>query len=133
MVEIQVYFSVNATEQERETLTIPKYAMDEFLAVGFTENVYDATVSFRCEPRAINPNLMQIIVNLKELGETIVAWDTIIGSISKFCNKCKGYEPDLVVRYTKENEEVEVSVKFAPDEDRQETIKQIRKLLKDIM
>ena len=104
MVEIQVCVSTNATDKEKKRLSMPRKAVEEFLATGFAENAYDATVLLRCEPRAVPPEYMQIIVDLKELGETAIVWKTIIGGIIKLCKKCKGYEPDLVIKRKKGNE-----------------------------
>lgn len=55
------------TDKEKKRLSMPRKVVEEFLATGFAENAYDATVSLLCEPRAVPPEYIQIIVDLKDL------------------------------------------------------------------
>lgn len=130
MVEIKIYISINTSDKEKEKLSIPREDMDEFLRTGFAENAYEGEVSFNCQPRAINPEYMQIIIDLKDLAESLIAWGTIITSLIKFCKKCKGYEPDLVIKRKRGEEEIEIYVKFDSNEDPNKLLKKIKKALK---
>ena len=131
MVEVNVLISVNASESEKENLSIPRDAIDEFLGIGFAENVYEGNVTFSCMPRAVDPDFMQIIIDLGEIAETTIAWTTIISAVLKFCKKCKGYSYNLSVRKKKGKEEIEIDLDIKSSDDCEKVVKQIRKLLKD--
>ena len=130
MVQVDIFINTNASYLEKENLDVPRKAMDEFLRNGFVENAYDANITFRCLPRAVDPSFMEIIVDLKDIAETTIAWATIIGAIIKFCKECKGYEHNLTIRKKKEDEEIEVEVNINSDDDSEKILKQIRKILK---
>lgn len=131
MVNVAVLISTNSYEEQKQYLDIPKEAMEEFLSTGFCEGVYDARVVFSCMPHAVDPEIMQIIMDLGEIAETTIAWATIIGAIIKFTKGCKGYKSHLSVRKRKGNKEIEVEVELDDNSDTDKVIKQIKKLLKE--
>lgn len=130
MTTIEVLVSTNASVEEKEILDIPKDAIEDFLNIGFCENVYDGKVSFQCLPRAVDPNFMEIIVDLKDLAETAIAWGTIFATIMKFCKRCKGYEHSLTIKRKKDNEEIEISIPINENSDCEKIIHEAKKLLK---
>lgn len=103
MVKITVLFSTNGSEDEMANLDIDRYAIKDFTRVGYAENIYDATVIFECMPRATNPDFMQIIMNINEIGDTIIILGTICKQIVKFVKKCRGYEKAIYIESDKED------------------------------
>ncbi len=93
--------STNLCELEKNKLNFSRKAMEEFLGNGFINNDYNGKVSFQCQPRAYEPNLMNIIINIKDIGETIIVWGSIFNAIGKFVKKCKGYEASINILYFK--------------------------------
>ena len=69
MIIVNVLISTNANTLEKETLYLPKEAIDEFLGEGFASNCYDAKVSFKCMPRFVNPDLINVLIELKDFIE----------------------------------------------------------------
>ena len=130
MVEVNIFINTNASDLEKENLDIPREAIDEFLGIGFAENVYEANVIFRCMPRAIDPGFMEIIVDLKDIAETTIAWATIISGIIRFCKKCKGYEHNLIIKKKKGKEEIEIELDIDSNDDIEKILKQVRKIIK---
>lgn len=92
MVEIEVGISTNASELEKKNLDFNLDAMEEFLGNGFISSDYNGKVYFMCQPRAFEPNLMDIIINIKEIGETAIVWASIFSALKKLIKRCKGYE-----------------------------------------
>ena len=130
MVQVDIFINTNASYLEKENLDVPRKAMDEFLRNGFVENAYDANITFRCLPRAVDPSFMEIIVDLKDIAETTIAWATIIGAIIKFCKECKGYEHNLTIRKKRGNEEIEIMLDIDSGGDTEKILKQVRKMLR---
>lgn len=130
MVTIQIDISTNQSEEEQTKLFIPRECIDEFLRIGFSENAFEGIISFACHPRAINPEYMQIIIDFKDIAESLIAWTTIFNALLKFCKKCRGYEPNLIIKKKKGDEEMEVSLYLDCNKDCNKVIKEIKKLLK---
>lgn len=130
MITIQIDISTNASEDEKARLFISRECIDEFLSTGFSEDAFKGIISFSCQPRAINPEYMQIIIDFKDIAESLIAWTTIFNALLKFCKQCKGYEPNLTIKRKKGDEEIEVSVYLDTNEDCKKIIKEIKKLLK---
>lgn len=126
MVDIKVIFSTNGNEEEMKKLSIPMEAIGEFNGDGYSTEDYEATVQFRCMPRAIGPEVMQFIIDLKDIAETTIAWGTIASAIIKFVKKTKGYQPYLEIYRKKGEEEIRVVAKYSENE--KELIKEIRKI-----
>lgn len=115
MVEIDVLFSTNYCE--KTDLTIEEDAIVEFTRNAHADGTYRAVVSFECMPRAFDPDIMQIIINLKDIGECIVAWGTICGAIISFAKKAKGYVKHIMIEDTEHSGEIiEVSDETTPEE-----------------
>lgn len=115
MVEINVLFSTNYCE--RTDLKIEDGAISEFTREAFADGTYRAVVKFECMPRAFNPDVMQIIMDLKDLGECIVAWGTICGAIITFAKKVHGYVKNILI-YRKKGEVIliEITDEMTPEE-----------------
>lgn len=104
MVTIEVMISTNASEEEKRRLKIEDNAISEFTGYGFSDNIYDATVSFKCMPRAVPPDFMEIVMQAKEIMETISVLGGICKGIIDFVKKCRGYEKCLRVQTKNGNE-----------------------------
>lgn len=128
MPEIKVIISTNGSDEEMENLLIPMDAICDFTGEGYATCGYNATVQFECMPRAINPDVMQIIIDLKDIAEAIVLWGTIAGAIIKLVKKTKGYQPYLQIYRKKDDEEIMITAKYSENE--KELIKEIRKIFK---
>lgn len=115
MVEIKVLFSTNYCD--RTDLEIERDAIKDFTNEAYADGTYKAVVQFECMPRAFNPEIMQIIIDLKDIGECIVAWGTICGSIISFAKKAHGYVKHIMIEGTEHSGEIiEVSDETTPEE-----------------
>jgi hypothetical protein len=124
MVEINVLFSTNYCD--RTDLEIEKDAIPEFTREAYADGTYSAVVQFECLPRAFNPDVMQIIIDLKDIGECIVAWGTICGAIISFVKKVHGYVKHIMIEGTKQTGEIiEITDETTPDE--------LEKKIKDVI
>lgn len=130
MVEIEIRISTNASEVEREMYDVEQESIYEFTSIGFSENAYEGVVTFYCPPRAVEPGIIEIIVDLKELAETIIAWSTIFGAIVKFCKRNKKYEYFLTIKRKKGKEEIEIDIPLTENEKSEEIIKEVKEWLK---
>lgn len=125
MVDIQICVSTNASEIERQRYNIDQESVYEFTEIGFCENAYDGTVVFFCPPRAIDPGLIEIIVNLKDLAETVIAWTTIFASIIKFCKKNKNFEYVITVKRKKKDKEIEINIPIDEQEESEQLVNKV--------
>lgn len=125
MVEIQIHVSTNASEIERQKYNIDQESVYEFTGIGFSENVYEGSVVFFCSPRAITPGLIEIIVDLKDLAETAIAWGTIFVSIVKFCRKNKNYEYLLTIKRKKKDKELEIAIPVNEEEESEQLMNKV--------
>lgn len=103
MLKIEVIVSTNASEEEAEKLSIESDAISSFTGEGYADNTYDAKVIFSCMPRAINPDIMQIFLELKDIGEAVLAWGTICSAIVKFARECHGYKKSVILKKNDKN------------------------------
>lgn len=131
MVDIQIYISTNASETERQKYNIDQESVYEFTAIGFAESAFEGIVTFFCPPRAVDPGLIEIIVNLKELAETVIAWGTIFGAIISFCRKNKNYEYLITIKRKKKDKEIEIEIPIDGNEDSKEIINKVKKWFND--
>lgn len=131
MVDIQIRVSTNASEIERQKYNINQESVYEFTGVGFCENAYAGTVAFFCPPRAVEPGVIEIIVNLKDLAETVIAWGTIFGAIISFCRKNKNYEYLVTIKKKKEDKEIEVEIPIDAEKDSEEIINKVKEWFND--
>ena len=124
MVEIKVLFSTNYCD--RTDLKIEEGAVTEFTREAYADGTYSAIVQFECLPRAFNPDIMQIIIDLKDIGECVLAWGTICGAIISFVKKIHGYAKHIMLTDTKHScEVIEVSDETTPEE--------LEKKIKDVI
>ena len=115
MVEINVLFSTNYCE--KTDLTIEEDAIVEFTRNAYADGTYRAVVSFECMPRVVDPDIMRIIIDLKDIGECMVAWGVICKAIISFAKKVKGYVKHITIEGTEHSEEIiEVSDETTPEE-----------------
>lgn len=131
MVDIQIRVSTNASEIERQRYNIDQESVYEFTGIGFCEGVYDGTVVFFCPPRAVEPGVIEIIVNLKDLAETVIAWGTIFGAIISFCRKNKNYEYLITIKKKKKDKEIEIEIPINAEEDSEEIINKVKEWFND--
>lgn len=114
-VTINVLFSTNYCETK--DLKIEEGAIFDFTRESYADGTYDAVVEFKCMPRAFNPDVMQIIIDLKDIGECIVAWGTICGAIISFAKRAHGYVKHIMIKGTEQSGEIiEVSDETTPEE-----------------
>ena len=130
MVEISIKISTNALPYEKEKLYITPDAISEFVGTGFSTNAYDGQVIFYCPPRAVDPGWLDIIVDLKDIGEAVIVWGTILNSINKFYKKCKGYDGNISIKRKKKDVEIELNIPLSEIND-EENIKRLQKWLKE--
>ena len=95
MVEINVLFSTNYCE--KTDLTIEEDAIVEFTRNAYADGTYRAVVSFECMPRVVDPDIMRIIIALKDIGESIVTWGVICKAIISFVKKAHGYVKHIMI------------------------------------
>lgn len=118
MVEINALFSTNYCG--RTDLEIDgdiMHAIQDFTTEAYADGTYRAVVQFECKPRAFNPEIMQIIIDLKDTGECIIAWGTICAAIISFAKKVHGYVKHIMITGTEETGEIiEVSDETTPEE-----------------
>lgn len=130
MIEIKIIISTNGSQFEKEKLSLPREAIDEFLELGFSENVYDGEVLFKHYPRAISPDFMQIFIDLKNLGETIIVWGTIIRGLIEFIKKCKGYENSIHIYGKKDGKKISFDLTLDENSNCEEIVEEIENKLK---
>ena len=129
MIEIEIMMNVNGSIEERKGLDISQEVIINFLHIGFAENIYDGSVSYKCLPRAVDPDLMEIIIDLKDIGESLIAWEAIIKSLVNFLKKTKAYEHIIYVRRKRKGEEIEIEIPVDKNIDSVKLLKEIRKIL----
>lgn len=129
MVEIEVLLSLNGSDEERIGLDISQEALKDLLGTGFAENIYEGSVTYKYLPRAFDPNFMEIIVDLKDIAETLIAWGTIAKVLVDFIKKTKSYEHVIYVRRKTKDEEIEIDIPVDKDIDSAKLLKEIRKIL----
>lgn len=132
MLSIDILISTNASDEEKKKLDMPRSAIDEFLGDGYANNLYEGNVIFSCLPRAVNPEMMEIIINLKDVAETVIAWGSIINSVVKFINKSKGYEPSMRIECKKNGKEFSCDIPVARNSSEKEILEEVKKILKKL-
>lgn len=131
MITVNINISTNASEIEKKELYIPRDAIDDFLGKGFETNTYDGRVSFQCMPRAVNPNLMEVFLNIMDIVEGVIAIQTVVKYLVDFFRKCKGYEQNIIIEYKNGDEELTCEIPFTENDDAMKIMKEIRKIIKD--
>lgn len=131
MVDIQICVSTNASEIERQRYNIDQDSVYEFTGIGFSENAYEGTVVFFCPPRAIEPGVVEIIVNLKDFAETVIAWGTIFAAIISFCRKNKNYEYSITIKKKRKDKEIEINIPVDAQMKDDELIDKVKKWFND--
>lgn len=130
MIKVKINISTNASEDEKKKLDIPKEAIDEFLCEGFASNTYDGDISFKCMPRAVDPNWMEIILDLKENIEVGIALATTVRALIKFFKKCSGYKQTITIYYKRNDEEFICNIPADKNGNEEKILKEIRKIIK---
>lgn len=123
MVEIDVLFSTNYCE--KTDLTIEEGAITEFTREAFADGRYSAMVRFECMPRAVDPDIMQIIINIKDIGECVIALTQICKGIISFAKKVHGYSKHIMLNGVKKSEEIIVVSDEMTPEELEEEIKKV--------
>jgi len=125
MINIQIRVSTNTSEIERQKYNINQESIYEFTGIGFSEDVYEGTVVFFCPPRAIDPGWIQIIVDLKDLAETVIAWGTIFTSIVKFYKKNKNYRYLITIKRKKGDKEIKIDIPVNGQEESEDLVNKV--------
>lgn len=110
MINVYVNISTNASEIEKRNLYIPYEAIEEFTGRGFAENIYNGNVTFECMPRAVNPDLIQIVIEITQAIGSIEVLCKVLQYIFVFVKRCRGYKYNLEVRYKDEHNKVDVNI-----------------------
>ncbi len=91
LVTVDIHINTNATEEERKHLYVPEEAIISFVGEGFQNNLYQGRVLHECMPRAVYPDVMTVIINIKDIAEGLIAIGTIIHALIKFFKKTGGF------------------------------------------
>lgn len=110
MINVYVNISTNASELERRKLYIPYEAIEEFTGGGFSENIYNGYVSFSCLSRAVNPDLIDIVIVITQAIGSMEALYKTLQYIFAFVNKCRGYKYNLEVHYKDDYNKVDLII-----------------------
>lgn len=130
MIIVNVLISTNASTLEKETLYLPKEAIDEFLGEGFASNCYDAKVSFKCMPRFVNPDLINVLIELKDFIENFVEFGVLVKALIKFLKRTKGYKSVIQITYKKDGEEFHYTMKLEEKDNVEERLNKIKEIIK---
>ena len=131
LVTVDIHINTNATEEERKHLYVPEEAIISFVGEGFQNNLYQGRVLHECMPRAVYPDVMTVIINIKDIAEGLIAIGTIIHALIKFFKKTKGYQQEVEVYYKKVNTEFSCDLHLNSVSNETEVLREIRKILKD--
>ena len=91
MTTVDIHISTNTTEKERKNLYISEEAIRNFTGEGFQSNLYQGRILFESMPRVVYPDIMNVIINIKDIAEGLIALGTIINALKKFLKDTKGY------------------------------------------
>ncbi len=94
MVSVFVQFSTNFCNEE---VKIEKGAIEEFTRNAYGDGSFRAVVSFECKPHAFDPKIMQIIIDLKDISETIIACGVICKELISFAKRVHGYKKHILI------------------------------------
>lgn len=114
MIEIEVLINTNGGESN------PKLEIENicnFTTKGMADNTYDAKVSFQCFPRAVDPDFVQFILKLKDIGEDLIVWGPVCVEIVKFIKRIKNGTFLMCLKKDKENKgDIEISNEITAEE-----------------
>lgn len=144
MVEININFQMNASEEERSRLFIDREAEKEFMSEAFVDGSFSVKTEYGFYSRCVDPDIMDIIIKVKDIGETIIVWGTILTGLKKFCEKQKGYRKDVKIIKEEVAEEIKEEEKTIKrvfkkkrtifidlEKDNKELEKEIKKFLEE--
>ncbi|WP_339010489.1 hypothetical protein LIY46_09475 [Fusobacterium varium] len=83
MVEININFQLNASEEERSRLFIDREAEKEFMGEAFGDGSFSVKTEYGFYSRCVDPDIMDIIIKVKDIGETIISLGNYIDRIEK--------------------------------------------------
>lgn len=106
MVEININFQMNASEEERSKLFIDREAELEFMSEAFADGSFSVKTEYGVYSRYADPDIMHIVIWLRDIGETIIVWGTILLGLKKFCEKQKGYKSNVMIIKEDTKEEI---------------------------
>lgn len=130
MISVNILISTNTNKIEKKKLYIPKDAINEFLGEGFVSNCYDAEVSFKCLSRAINPDLINIFIEFKDLIENIVEMGVLVRALIKFLSKTKGYKSVLQITCKKDGKEFYCTIPLKEKDNVEDILDKIKEIIK---
>lgn len=119
MIKIEIVINTNASEEEKKDLILPMDALTEFLGDGYGEDSFEGNVSFKCLPRAIGPEILDILISIKEYAEDLCTLGASVTALVKFIRRCIGYKPMITIRKVDTNDKEElytIEEKYLRDE-----------------
>ena len=134
MINIKIIFNENGRTNEQN---IDIKAIDNFLAAGFGENIYDGEVAFKVYPAAVEPDWMQVIINLTKeeiLKELVLAplLKSVFEHLVTFFKKFKNYTPDISIRYKDEYIEFYADIKLDEKSNEEDILKAVSAIVKEL-
>lgn len=99
MIKVDVQINTNGFEKEK--MQVPMEAIYELTGEGFATNKFEGKVTFICFPRALPPDFMEVIIQLKDIGEMAIVYGTIIRVIWNFFKKTRGYQKSIRIETEK--------------------------------
>lgn len=117
---MNIYVSINTNHNLGET-KIDYEAIHDFTTNGFMEGTYDADVTFRCLPAAVDANELKVIIeavkDIADYGQAICFYGSICRAIYSFLKKCKGYNKTVEIEGCAEIPEIiDVSEEMSEEE-----------------
>lgn len=144
MVEININFQMNASEEERSKLFIDREAELEFMSEAFADGSFSVKTEYGVYSRYADPDIMHIFIWLRDIGETIIVWGTILLRLKKFCEKQKGYKSNVMIIKEDTKEEIieegktikrvqkkERRISIELEKDNKELEKEIKKFIEE--
>lgn len=115
MVNVLVRFNTN--HDNRDDLRIEEGAVEEFTKDAYRENSFSAVVQFECRPQEINPEIMEILVELGDIGSDVINWIKICTHLIKLVKKAHGYVKHLLISGAQGKETIiEITDETSPEE-----------------
>lgn len=131
MTTVDIHISTNTTEKERKNLYISEEAIRNFTGEGFQSNLYQGRILFESMPRVVYPDIMNVIINIKDIAEGLIALGTIINALKKFLKDTKGYQQEIEIYYKKGEKDFSCDIHLDAGSDEKEVLKEIKNIIKD--
>lgn len=131
MTTVDIHISTNITEKEGKNLYIPEEAIRKFTGEGFQSNLYQGRILFESMPRGVYPDIMHVIINIKDVAEGLIALGTIVNALIKLLKNTKGYQQEVEIYYKKGEKEFSCDIYLDAGSDEKEVLEEIKNIIKD--